>query len=88
MQFYAADREAGYREYGGALPEGLSFQSSRADVRGVLGTPVAHNDRGGVFPPLRHYPWDWFAYEGIKLHFEYDDSLSRVQLVTAMPLPG
>lgn len=88
VHFYAAGREEGYQQYDGALPEGLSFASARADVRAALGEPVAHRDAGGFFPPLRHYPWDWFAYDGIKLHFEYDDSLSRVQLVTAMPLPG
>ncbi|WP_420138731.1 hypothetical protein [Sphingomonas sp.] len=87
VYFYGAGREAGYQQYAGSLPEGLSFASTRAEVRAALGEPVAHRDTGGFLPPLRHYPWDWFVYDGIKLHFEYDDSLSRVQLVTAMPLP-
>jgi hypothetical protein len=88
VHVYAAGREHAYQQYEGSLPEGLSFASSRNAVRTALGEPVAHRDQGGFAPPLRVYPWDWFAYEGIKLHFEYDDSLSRVQLVTIMPLPG
>ena len=87
VQFFGADNNPGYYEYVGSLPNGLTFQSSRAEVREVMGTPTEHRDESGFLAELRIRPWDWFTHEGLKVHFEYSDGCDRIRMVSAMPLP-
>ena len=42
---FQSDNEAGYTPFPGALPRGLSFDDSKADVRAKLGRPTAAVDR-------------------------------------------
>ena len=87
VQFFAADNNPCYQEYAGSLPNGLTFKSSRAEVRDVMDGLTEHRDRSGSFAQLKIRPWDWFNYAGMKVHFEYSDSCDRIRMVSAMALP-
>ena|ERR1044072_4904690 len=73
----------GYDEYKGDLPPGITFHTSRAEVRAKYGIPAASGG-GEVLPILgmtRH--WDRFELETHTLHLEYqigDESLSLITL--------
>jgi hypothetical protein len=88
VQFFSEGGQAGYRPYLGPLPHGLSFASSRAQVRQAMGEPVKANDGGRAVLGLKIRPWDWFASDGRKVHFEYQDGGEAVRMVSVMPLPS
>lgn len=87
VQFFAAGSSADMRPYAGSLPNGLTFESCRADVRAAMGPPIESREQGGSHDPLTIRPWDWFNHEGLKLHFEYGDDGDCVRMVSAIPLP-
>ena len=88
VQLFGAENEPRYRQYVGSLPTELTFQSSRADVRAVMGEPRGSREGSGHFHPLEVRPWDWFEFSGQKLHFEYSRDSDHIRLVSVMPLPG
>jgi hypothetical protein len=77
-----------YRRYAGDLPNGLSFDSTRSDVREALGVPTESREGGPAFLGIKRRPWDWFNHEGRKLHFEYQDGCGAVRMVSVMRLPS
>ena len=89
VQFYSAEKDARYAEYRGDLPCGLSFRSARQEVRNALGNPAECNDGGKLLPVLgRMRPWDWFVFDGHKLHFEYRENCDGVLMVSFALLPS
>lgn len=88
VQFFSGDGGSGCSRYLGSLPMGLSFGSSRADVRHVMGSPAQESEGGRERFGLKIRPWDWFAHEGRKVHFEYQDTCQAVRMVSVMPLPN
>jgi hypothetical protein len=86
VQLFSGEKDPEYKQYRGALPCGLTFNSIRDDVRRALGEPVQYNNGGGQVP----MPWDWFLFEGHKIHFEYRreaDGVLMVSLETAPTTP-
>ena len=90
VQFYGDGKDPKYRQYSGELPHCLTFNSSRESVRRALGRPIQYNDGGGLVPVLRTKmrPWDWFSFEGRKIHFEYRDGADGVLMVSVASLPS
>ena len=84
VQFYGGGKDAAYQQYRGELPLGLTFDSSRDDVRRALGQPLRYNDGGGLLPILktRMNAWDLFSFESHKLHFEYSDGADGVLMLS------
>lgn len=89
VQFYSAEKDPNYKQYRGELPRGVTFNSSRDAVRSALGQPMQYNDGGGLTPMLkaRMRPWDWFMFEGRKIHFEYRDEADGVLMVSLSSPP-
>ncbi|WP_156878218.1 hypothetical protein [Sphingopyxis sp. QXT-31] len=87
VQFFDGRKEPDYEQYAGTFPYGLTFDSSRTDVRSAMGVPVywLEDARFDFPPPI--LPWDWFAHDGVKIHFEYSETKDRVVMVSVMPLP-
>jgi hypothetical protein len=84
LQLWPEGIEPEYGEYQGALPAGLTFDSSRTETRLKLGVPEKSNDGapgegilGGYF-----YPWDRFQVGQSTIHFEYDANYSTIRLVS------
>jgi hypothetical protein len=87
VQFFGGEPGQDNQQYKAPLARGLQFSSSRTEVRSAMGTPVASRDGGYNVSPLKAYPWDWFACDGLKVHFEYDETCGRVRMVSAMKMP-
>lgn len=88
VQLFGAQTEPSYQQYAGALPSELTFRSSRADVRAVMGEPKGSRESLGNYHPAEVRPWEWFEFSGLKLHFEYSRKGDRIRLVSIMRLPG
>ena len=86
VQFFSAEKEPDYSRYSGSLLAGLSFESSRAEVRRALGAPERCGDGGSAIFGIEHRPWDRFIYEGRKVHFEYRDPCDAILMVSVMTL--
>lgn len=67
------------------LPEGLTFDMSRKEIRGLLGEPEQQGEESTVPVLGRMPPWDIFARGGHRIHVEYDWGENRLRLVTLMP---
>lgn len=65
----------------GRIPKGLSFGSSREDVRSRLGEPTRSGSvsRG---PLGEAPPWDRFSRPGYDIDFEYDRDCASVRMIT------
>lgn len=84
IQLHAAGHE-GYSAYAAALPSGLVFDMSRAQVRDHLGQPDQQGEEK-ILPLLGKKPaWDSFARDGYRLHVEYNFGATAIQLVSLMP---
>jgi len=84
VQLWSEGRSDEYQGYGGPLPKGLTFGSSRDVVRATLGKPVKSENGGpgkGLFGGVL-LPWDLFRSEGRDIHFEYSDSGVDIRLVS------
>lgn len=83
VQLHAEGHE-GYSGYVGLIPSGIRFEMSRAEVRGILGSPAA----SGEPRQIAHYgegpAWDRFALDAAQMHVEYTIDQRSVQLVTLM----
>lgn len=64
---------------------GMSFASSRRDVRGRFGSPVASGAAVRIPGLGDHGPWDRFQIDGgASLHVHYRRSLDAIHLITLM----
>ena len=81
IQLHAQDHEdfIGYAE---PLPENLSFNMSRAEVRRLLGEPNQHGEEQEVIFLGKKPAWDAFLIDDVKIHLEYNFSESQIQLIT------
>jgi hypothetical protein len=61
----------GFSAYGGALPNGLSLASSRAEVRTALGDPVMSGEKGGVGLMAIEFSFDRFEDGKNYMNFQY-----------------
>lgn len=82
LQFYGARNTEGYAQYSGALPHGLTFRSTRAEVRAAAGAP-----RESFDGDAHVRPWDWFDHDSAKLHFDYLRNDAGLALVSLLRLP-
>ncbi len=71
-----------FAQYAGALPAGLSFTSSRADVRTAMGAPALSGDAGGTGLFAIEHSFDRFEADGFYIRFEYEARDAAVRLVT------
>lgn len=73
-----------YRQFSGALPEGVSFGDSQASVHQRLGQASASGG-GKVIQFFGKAPrWDRFDRHSYSLHIQYDDGDGSVNLVSLM----
>ncbi len=64
------------------LPAGLTFDSTRSDVRGALGDPALMADAGGAGLMAIDFAFDRFE-DGLRyLRFEYAPDVAGIRLVT------
>jgi hypothetical protein len=61
----------GFSAYGGALPCGLSFASSRADVLAAVGDPVMSGEKGGIGLMAIEFSFDRFEDGKNYMKFQY-----------------
>jgi hypothetical protein len=79
---YAAGVEDFAQYAADPLPAGLSFSSTRADVRAVLGAPAMSADAGGVGLMAIDFAFDRFEDGARYLRFEYWPDDAGARLVT------
>ncbi|MEN2425423.1 hypothetical protein [Chromobacterium vaccinii] len=72
----------GYIQFGGELPDGLSFDMDRQHVRSLLGEPYAYSDGVEVIILGKKPAWDAYKRNGYHLHVEYSDDRSSIRLIT------
>lgn len=73
-----------YRQFAGALPEGIGFGDSQSSVHQRLGQPSV-NGGGKVIQFFGKAPkWDRYDREGFSLHIQYVDNESSISLVSLM----
>jgi hypothetical protein len=61
----------GFSAYGGALPNGLSLASSRAEVRAAVGDPVMSGEKGGIGLMAIDFSFDRFEDGKNYMNFQY-----------------
>jgi hypothetical protein len=83
--FLHAEGVEDFAQYPGTLPGGLSFTSSRADVRAALGEPVFNGDAGGVGLMAIEHSFDRFEEGPHYLRFEYLAGNMSIRMVTVGP---
>jgi hypothetical protein len=71
-----------FAQYAGPLPAGLTFASSRAEVRAALGGPSMSGEPGGVGLMAIEYGFDRFENDNRYVHFQYTKGDNTVLLVT------
>lgn len=89
IQLFSAGKEPSYSPYTGDLPGGVRFGTSREEARAIMGKPVKSSDGGPTSKfGIEHRPWDSFASDGVKVHFEYARNCQSILMVSIMsPLP-
>jgi hypothetical protein len=81
IQFYSEGFQ-GYRQFGGPLPGGLSFEESRYSVHKRFGKPDATGG-GEVIRLFGKVPnWDRFDRKEFSLHIQYADDAASINLVS------
>jgi hypothetical protein len=71
-----------FQQYTDPLPAGLSFTSSRAEVRRALGKPVLSGEVGGVGIFAIEFSFDRFEAGDHYLRFEYRSGGEAIRLIT------
>lgn len=74
----------GYKQFSGALPEGISFSSSRSNLQSHIGKPSASGGGQIIQPFGKTNVWDRFDRENYCLHVRYADDEASINLVTLM----
>ncbi|MBA4067192.1 MAG: hypothetical protein C0501_26500 [Isosphaera sp.] len=78
------DFSDGFSPFGGTLPDGLSLESTRADVRRALGEPPRSGE-ARISPGLgRKGAWDRYDRPAVSFHIQYTDGGEQVQMITLM----
>lgn len=72
----------GYSQFSGEIHAEITFQMSRYQIRGYLGSPVQHGDGGKVVFLGDKPAWDAYSIDGHRFHFEYAKDNKSIQLVT------
>jgi hypothetical protein len=80
--FLYADGVEGFAHYADPLPAGLSFNSSRADVRAALGGAAMSADAGGEGIMAIDYAFDRFEDDIFYLRFVYSSDEVAIRHVT------
>ena len=87
VQLFGGEEDQNYVRYAGALLPGVGFENSRAEIRHAMGPPAESRIAGGSgILGLKIRPWDWFAFEGMKVHFEYKDACDGVRMISILPI--
>ncbi len=73
-----------YAAFRGALSNGLTARSTRADVRRSLGTPSRSGEPQNLPPLGRYGGWDRFDSKGLCLHVQYSEPEQEIELITVM----
>lgn len=84
VQLFAEGRD-GFRQFGGPLPRGLTFDADRSKVRQRLGAPTASGGGQRTLLYERAAQWDRYDEASESLHIEY--GVAGISLVTLMSQP-
>jgi hypothetical protein len=71
----------GFSAYAGALPLGLTLNSSRAEVRAAMGDPAMSGEKGGVGIMTLDFSFDRFEKGEHYLNFRYLAGDKAIQLI-------
>lgn len=74
-----------FARYLGTLPDGLSFDWTKSEVRSRLGTPEQSPD---LAAPLVDIDWDRFEFSPWYLHFTYHTTTETIALLAVFPKDG
>jgi hypothetical protein len=72
----------GFAQYAGALPGTLTFDSNRAEVRSLFGTPVLTAEAGGTGIMAIDFAFDRFEAGAFYMRFEYLPDEGGLRLLT------
>jgi hypothetical protein len=78
---YASSIE-GFEQYAGGLPVGLTFSSTRDDVKSKIGEAVFSGEAGGIGLMAIEHSFDRFEHGSHYLRFEYMPGNGSIRLVT------
>ena len=73
-----------YARYTGELPDGLSFDSTRLDIRAALGQPDKEGGPMQVCEGVENAGWDRYHAGSFFLHFTYAETTGTVELITLL----
>ncbi|MDP9191377.1 MAG: hypothetical protein M3P06_06725 [Acidobacteriota bacterium] len=82
--------DPGFEMFSGELFDGLTFSSSRDDVRARFGSPSTTGTGDGVLSPHPKIDWDRYDSDRYSVHFEYFAVgllLRRVTLMAPSTVP-
>ncbi|MGN7999952.1 hypothetical protein [Sphingomonas sp. 22176] len=82
---YGGEKD-GFARFPFRVPLGLTFDMSRDVVRSHLGSPEESSEAGRVLVLGWKPAWDNFVRDGFKLHVEYSEDLTSVQMFTVLPI--
>jgi hypothetical protein len=71
-----------FAQFSGSLPAGLTFESNRAEVRSLFGTPAMSAEAGGIGLMAIDFGFDRFEDEARSIRFEYLPDDGGLRLVT------
>jgi hypothetical protein len=74
----------GFTPFGGPLPGGLPSESTRAEVRRVLGKPSRSGEAMNIPGLGRKGAWDRYDRPAVCFHIQFTEDGERVQMVTLM----
>lgn len=80
--FLYADGVEDFKQYQEALPGGLSFDMSRAQVRKALGEPSFSGEAGGTGIMAIAFSFDRYESDTDYIRFEYTEKDKQIRLVT------
>jgi hypothetical protein len=72
----------GFCRFAGPYPSGLSFTSSRAQIRAVLGEPFMSMEAGGAGITAIERSFDRYENEQFYIRFQYEVGDGAVRLIT------
>jgi hypothetical protein len=77
-----------HQPFQGKLIANLSVESTRKDVRTRLGEPSRSREAQFITGLGARGPWDRYDEESLCIHFQYEGSDCRIQLITIMHFEG
>ncbi len=79
--FLYADGVEDYKKFKGPVFTELDFESTKEDVRRVMGEPVSYSTKALEFDSF-HGGWDRYVAKGYAINFTYTISTMKIRLIT------